>query len=59
MYCAIITKKTAKGEERSQKFNFVGKITEEVQKQWQAIEKHSNYSIELIPYTNERKKENE
>lgn len=58
MYCAILTKKNAKGEERSEKYNFVGKLTDEVQKQWENIARHSDFKVDLIPYTNEKEKNN-
>lgn len=52
MYAVIITDQKGK----SKTYNFVGKLTDEVQEAWNRIEKNSNFKIRCLPYSNEADK---
>ena len=55
MYDVIITE-TKKGEKISKLYHFTGRVTDEVAAQWQKIVHNSDFEIELLPYSNDKKK---
>ena len=55
MYDVLITE-TKKGKKITTLHNFYGKVTPEVQSQWDKIVKNSDFKIQILPYSNDKSK---
>ena len=55
MYSVIISE-NKNGKEISKSYDFIGKLTDDVEEAWARIEKNSNFKIRCVPYSTDSDK---